>query len=238
MEKEKNHFEDQETASRWSTWVENETGRSRDREIYPFLYAWTSTHRPQTILDIGSGQGICSSKINLDACGAYIGVEPSVFLVERAQELYTDAKRTFVVGSIYEIPLADKSVDACFSVGVWFHIQDLDRAHKEIARVLKPRGRFLIITASPDAYHVWESYFNNPERTKDGKMTEGRYNLSSAHTFTNSFIKNTCYWHSKKDILDPLTRYSFETKEIKQFGLGGGEHRPIWLVVDATLDIK
>lgn len=58
-------------------------------------------------------------------------------MVDRAKQLYLDKKKEFVIGNVYNLPLEDRSVDAVFSLGVWFHLKDLDKAHKEVGRVLK-----------------------------------------------------------------------------------------------------
>ena len=114
---EENPFEDEIVAKEWIEAIEAEENGSRYREIYPMLYSWSKNISSGIILEIGSGQGICSSKIDLSN-KKYIGIEPSLPLVNRAKELFKESNKEFVVGSSYNIPIPDESVDAAFSVGV------------------------------------------------------------------------------------------------------------------------
>ena len=138
------------------------------------LYKWTHGLLPKVIVDLGAGQGICSEKIDISK-SRYVGIEPSEILINRARELYKEKNKEFIFGTAYKIPLEKESVDAVFSVGVWFHIKDLDKAHKEISRVLKYGGEVMIVTANPDTYFLWESWFDKSK--KEGKVLVGDFNL-------------------------------------------------------------
>src|SRR5690606_14678802 len=169
------------------------------REIYPLLREWSTGFADGVVLDIGAGQGICSPHIQ---AGGYIGIEPSSTLVNRARELYGEDGKEFRIGNAYEIPLPDNSVDGAFCVGVWFHIEDLDRAHKELGRVLKPNGKLLIITSNPDTHSMWESFFETP--LKEGKIIDGKVRLPN-----QSLTRNRFYLHSEKEITESLERSDF-----------------------------
>lgn len=60
-------------------------------------------------------------------------------------------------GSIYEIPFPDQSMDVALCLEVLEHIEDDERAVREIHRVLKPGG--LLIAAVPYTYY-WPQYLN------------------------------------------------------------------------------
>jgi hypothetical protein len=94
-------YADSSVATQWINWVENLVKDTRDEEIYPWLSKWVAVHRPKTILEIGSGQGVCSEKVNLNGA-TYIGVEPSLHLRMRARELYPT--RDFRPGTAEELP--------------------------------------------------------------------------------------------------------------------------------------
>jgi len=53
------------------------------------------------------------------------------------------------VGAAAAIPLADESVDAVVACLVFEHIDDVDEAIAEVARVLRPGGRFLFLLNHP-----------------------------------------------------------------------------------------
>ncbi len=224
--KEENPFEDKTVAQEWIDSIENQGSRTREMEIYPMLNSWVKEFKPETIIEVGSGQGICSAAFDTGEL-EYVGIEPSEYLLHRAQEKYANAQRTFVQGDAYSLPLDAESADAAFSVGVWFHIDDLDRAHAELARVLRKDGRLLIFTADIGARDVWESWFDKPK--VDGKRVQGAVFVPGGR-----LSKNIFYFHSTKEIAESLEKHGFIIEDIKTIGFGGGERtRGIWVAIRA-----
>jgi SAM-dependent methyltransferase len=161
---------DQATAQDWINTVESKDASKREDYLYPLLREWAKQVSPKEILEIGCGQGACSPPVSL-AGWNYTGAEPSKFLLERAKELYANERRRFVEGNAYELPLADASYDAVFSVLVWQLLGDLNLAAREMGRVLKPNSPFLIVTWNPDSYDELIGMFQNTE--SDGRRFEG-----------------------------------------------------------------
>lgn len=64
MKKEKILYNDI-LGNEWIDWVEepNPTG-SREKEIYPLIKRWLKKSKPTVLVDIGCGQGICSTLIS------------------------------------------------------------------------------------------------------------------------------------------------------------------------------
>ena len=170
---------DQKTAQDWITAVEKPAPLTRDVDIYPMLNQWIKQNSPKTVLDIGCGQGICSGKIDLSHC-QYVGIEPSAFLLKRAKELYVSENRAFLQGDAYNLPVADSSFDAAFSVLVWHLLSDLKKAAEELSRVLKKGGHFLVITANPAAFAAWKDLYKDPKVS--GKRIEGTMQLGDSQT--------------------------------------------------------
>ena len=194
MEINQGMYADKKVAEEWMTWVKSfANDDTREREIYPWLSAWVKKVKPQNILEIGSGTGLCSEKVFLDGVD-YVGVEPSQHLREYACKLYPSRK--FMGGTAERIPLGDSSMDAVFSVFVWLHISDLDVVAKELYRVLKPNGHFAIVTANPEAYQLWLSWHINTkisgkEVLGDMKrLSNHRMFLHSMYELDNSFSQN------------------------------------------------
>lgn len=207
---EDNPFEDQLIAHEWIRSVEGEKGLTRDNEIYPLLKQWCSTVVGQ-IVDIGSGQGICSQHLG-EFKGKYIGVEPSIPLVERARELYgTTESFKFEVGNAYKLPLSDEGTDGAFSLNVWFHLADLDKAALELSRVLKRGGVFNIITTNPDNYDTWRTFFE--DYTEDGKLISGKVNVP-----VNPLTRNDFYMHSKEEMINSFEKAGLKIVELEPLG--------------------
>lgn len=208
---EENPFEDAVVAQEWINSVENEKGFIRDREIYPSLQKWAEEIQPKTIVEIGSGQGICSEKISIPGLH-YIGIEPSKILTDRAKELYSEIEdRELLVGNAYALPVEDQTADAAFSVNVWFHLENLEKASSEIARILKPGGSFLIITANPEADDLWEKSFIN--YSKNGKILDGKVIVP-----VNPLSRNIIYQHTLDEIVEALKNNGFTVEKVETFG--------------------
>jgi SAM-dependent methyltransferase len=142
---------DHKSALSWIDMIESDIAKVREQDIYPKLNAWISQASASNILEIGCGQGACSNRID----GTYTGIEPSQYLIDRAILLYSGPNRKFLLGNAYDLPVSNSSFDAVFSISVWHLLSDLLLAAKELSRVLKNEGHFLIITANPDAHSVW-----------------------------------------------------------------------------------
>lgn len=222
-----NPFEDSTVAREWISSIESEKSSSREEEIYPLLCEWSKDISPKTIVDLGCGQGICSSKIDLSSCH-YIGIDPSELLLIRARELYPEINKTFVRGTAYNTGLDNSSVDAVFGIGVWFHLEDLDTAHQEIARITKPHGSLLIITSNPEIHDIWESWFI--EYKREGKKIDGSVAVPSGVLSRNIF-----YLHSEEEIADSLLKNGYSIKSIKKIGFGTNRERDraAWMVIEA-----
>lgn len=217
--REDNPFEDEEIAKEWINSVENERGMIRERELYPMLHKWIDGVPQGTIVDIGAGQGSCSELV---CRKSYLGIEPSSHLVERARQKYNKEGRQFLIGNAYNLPLPDSSVEAAFSINVWFHLADLDTASKELSRILKPKGQFLVCTANPKAYDVWLGMFEDPytdEKKIDGKV----------HLPVNPLSRNLFFKHSEVDMVGAFARHGLLVQETVANGLLPENTKPLFV---------
>lgn len=222
--REDNPFEEAELAQQWIEAIETEKGGAREKEVYPMIQEWVTKGNFHKVLEVGSGQGMCSQYIEI----GYIGAEPSQPLIERAKELYPH--KEFIKGSSYGLPLENQSMDGAFSVGVWFHIESLDDAHKELSRVLQPNGKVLIITSNPDTHEDWAALFTG---TREGKKLDGEVKLP-----TGKMTRNLFFLHSQEEITSSLVRQGFKIENVKKFGFGSEnvEDRGLgfWMAIEAS----
>ncbi len=99
--------------------------------------------KPETILDIGCGTGrLLRKAMTRWPYARFIGVDPAPGMVDMAQRLLPDA--AFRLGTAEEIPLPDASVDLAMSTVSFHHWHDQAAGVREVARVLRPGGRFLL----------------------------------------------------------------------------------------------
>lgn len=211
-----NPFEDKKVADEWISAIENnQAGAARAEDIYPRILDWIDEFHPRVIVDIGCGQGDTSSR--LPPTIKYIGVDPSKFLVHRAMQLHAKPNAEFLLGNASRMPIEDKSADAAFSIGVWFHFEKLDAAAKELNRVLKDGGHFYIITANPDLNNVWESFFaRHGKYEKKGKRIEGAIGAGNWKISHNIF-----YLHDVGEVEASLLKNGFEIINVEKFGYKG-----------------
>jgi ubiquinone/menaquinone biosynthesis C-methylase UbiE len=106
---------------------------------------------PATILDVGCGTGRL-----LRAAGArwpsaqLIGVDPAPGMVEVARRLSPSA--TFYIGPAESLPLPDGLADLALSTLSFHHWRDQAVGVREVARVLRPGGRFLLADFAPPGW--------------------------------------------------------------------------------------
>ena len=219
---------DEQTARQWIRTIENRANLVREQDLYPRLTAWIEMASPGRILEIGCGQGDCSGKINL-AGRSYVGIDPSPFLIERAKELYESENRRFQSGNAYALPVADRQFDAMFSVMVWHLLGDIQIAAREMGRVLKPGGHFLIVTANPDAYSEWAGLYLNARI--EGRRFEGDMQLDG-----KTLDHDVLYFHSLNEIVDSLELAEFKVGLVEPFRKSKqGQGREYLISIQGTL---
>ncbi|MFQ6393923.1 methyltransferase domain-containing protein [Nocardia sp. KC 131] len=100
-------------------------------------------------LDIGSGTGSEAMAFaeRVGADGEAVGIDPNSDMVALAERRAAEAGSTarYVGGSIYALPFPDGHFDAIRCERVYQHLDDPAAATAEIARVLRPGGRVLLI---------------------------------------------------------------------------------------------
>jgi SAM-dependent methyltransferase len=102
------------------------------------------------VLEIGLGQGADSEQIILRGA-RWSGLDLTAESIERVRTrlaLRNLAHEDLRQGSALDIPYADNSFDMVFSHGVLHHIPEIDRAQREIARVLCPGGELVLMVYS------------------------------------------------------------------------------------------
>ena len=92
-----------------------------------------------TVLDVGCGEGQIARALAATGCRV-TGVDPTARHIEVARERAGGPE--YLLGSATELPATDASCDAVVACLVFEHIDDVDGAIAEVARVLRPGGRF------------------------------------------------------------------------------------------------
>jgi toxoflavin synthase len=130
----------------------------------------------KTVLDFGSGAGRSAKFLLSLAAASVIGLDHNeTMIAEASKEKITGAK--FI--SIKRLfPLAAESVDFAFSSSVFMEmgsLDDISQAFKEIYRVLKTGGKFVMIVTNPESVHGYKflsyEYPDKNENVRSGDLT-------------------------------------------------------------------
>ena len=99
-----------------------------------------------SVLDVGCGDGQISRALARSGC-TVTGIDPTERNLEVARE--RAGGPTYVKAGATDLPFDDGSFDAVVACLVFEHIDDVDGAIAEVARVLRPGGRFSFFLNHP-----------------------------------------------------------------------------------------
>lgn len=162
-------------------WMAAAYDRGRDLEATA-VETWESVARPFLqadgdgyVLDLGAGTGRFSGYLAVWSGALVVAVEPAYAMAARARAKHAVGVQV-VVGGAESLPLGDGTVAAAWLSQVIHHVDDLDQAAAELARVVRPGGHVLLRGAlghdggpragGPD--YVIYRYFPAAGRVADG----------------------------------------------------------------------
>lgn len=102
----------------------------------------------ERVVDIGAGMGAGAMYAARNGARV-IAVEPTPFMrrMLTARRVFSRRRRgvEIVDGTAEQLPLDDRTIDAIWAVNTMHHWTDVERGVAEIARVLRPEGRVLLL---------------------------------------------------------------------------------------------
>jgi SAM-dependent methyltransferase len=97
---------------------------------------------PRHVLEVGCGPGEASERIRREIGADVVALDISPRMVALARARGVDAR----VGDVQALDLPDASFDCALAAWMLYHVPDVDRALRELARVLEPGGRLVAVT--------------------------------------------------------------------------------------------
>lgn len=117
-----------------------------EEQILPLAVEWLGAG-PGRVLEVGTGEGQVARTVVAAGRGPVVGIDPTLAQITEA------ARRAggpaYVRAGAAALPFADAAFDAVVACLVLEHIDGLDDALGEVARVLAPGGRFVLFLNHP-----------------------------------------------------------------------------------------
>ena len=149
-ERDIKHF-DQWSSSYESSWMQRAFFDPTHQAV--LALAASIVHQPECVLDAGCGTGrLLRRAYRYWPDAQLIGVDPADGMIERAKLLTPNA--TFYTSMAEALPLEDASVDLALSTTSFHHWQDQAAGIREIVRVLRPGGYFILVDISVPEWFV------------------------------------------------------------------------------------
>jgi ubiquinone biosynthesis O-methyltransferase len=129
----------------YALWHASELGALTEQIENDLLIELLGDVAGQQVLDVGCGDGAVS--VYLAQRGALVtGIDASEDMVRAAKKRSAASRRhvAFAAATAERLPFPDASFDAVLAKTVLCFVDDADAVVREIARVLKPGGRFVI----------------------------------------------------------------------------------------------
>jgi len=172
-------------------------GYNTTRKADPYLTEKIIEHmqprKDGTYLEIGCGTG--NYTIALQEKGfRLIGIDPSEEMLSQAQK--RNKNIIWQQGKAESIELEDNSVDGIFGFLTLHHWSDMQTGFRELARVLKPNGKVVIFTSTPEQMRgYWlNHYFPNmldasiEQMPSLGYINEAMFNANITLTATDTYV--------------------------------------------------
>ncbi|WP_304608273.1 bifunctional 2-polyprenyl-6-hydroxyphenol methylase/3-demethylubiquinol 3-O-methyltransferase UbiG [Iamia sp. SCSIO 61187] len=135
----------EEQAAWWQDGFTEGADEEYVEQIMPLAARWLDG--ADRVLDVGTGEGQVARQCVDRGATTVVGIDPT-----RAQIVEAAARAggpAYALGGAHALPFADAAFDAVVACLVFEHVVAVDEALGEVARVLRPGGRFAFFLNHP-----------------------------------------------------------------------------------------
>lgn len=120
---------------------------SRNKQPFgAWIVSHYDLHPDEKVLELGCGTGSMWQGVTLpEGCHVTL-TDLSAGMLETARQNTSHLHSDYALCDAMELPYAEDSFDVVIANMMLYHVPDIDRALREIRRVLKPKGRFFAAT--------------------------------------------------------------------------------------------
>lgn len=164
-------------------------GQTEIEHFHRYLFARTLC-RGKDVVDVASGEGYGAAFL-AGVAASVTGIEIDPAVVAHAQAAHGSPTTRFLQGDALDIPLPDASADIVVSFETIEHLADQDRFMREVKRILRLGGLFIVST--PDKTHYSDPERPNPFHVKElsrrdfGRLLQGHF-AKSAFALQRAFL--------------------------------------------------
>jgi SAM-dependent methyltransferase len=208
-----NPFSNPEMADYWTTMIRDKINPFRkyvtDPALFTRLDAWA---KPLSILELGCGEGYVVRRLAQQG-HRVTGFDLSLPLLNAA-DLADQHSSDFVNGDVLRLPFCDGAFEAAVSNFLISELPDPAAAIAEVARVLKPGGRFLFEIVHPFCFT------NNAGQSRGLQVPDYFTSQFFAEKFVIdgrvSPVKSIRYHHPLSLYTNALTRHCFQITALEE----------------------
>ena len=131
--------------------------RCADPEITDILVNFLNSKNDGVYIDICCGSGNYTTAIHKRGINLS-GIDISEVMLEKARTKSNEIK--WLNGDVLNLPFPNNTFDGALCISAIHHFSDLEKAFKEIYKVLKPNSRLVIFTSTKDqAKNSWLNHY-------------------------------------------------------------------------------
>ena len=168
------------------------------REISEFAFECIDVNGDERILDIGCGGGVNIEKFLKLTSNNVDGLDYSEVSVASSIERNIDAvdngRCTVIQADVQDMPIDDESYDLATAFETIYFWPEIQETFKEVSRVIKPNGRFMIAQGTDGNHPDDEKWLATVEGMSVYTSPElERYLLDAGFKSVESYVKENDY---------------------------------------------